>query len=368
LLLLSIFAFARPASAAGVGEVIEGFDFTSWQNIADESGTGLNVRALVGELSQPGELPDFTALISELAARLRSLAAAMLPDILLLVGPALLWAINRSVLSPGDGALSGAAGYVCYLVAAAALIRLFSAQLHGARQAVAQVGRLIERASPILTALTVAVGGVTTGASVQPMGVIAASLIATLVRNVAFALCGAAAILAVIGNLHDRVKLQGLYKLTKSTCNWLMGAAMVAFLGVMTVNGMLGSAKDGVSIRTAKFAVDELLPVVGGEVADAMDAMILSSLLVKNAAGVTGLIVLLALCFEPIARLTLTLIVCRLSAAVIEPIAEGPLGGLMEQFAGVCQMLLVALATAMALFMVLVGVVIGAGNAVVMMR
>ena len=174
---------------------------------------------------------------------------------------------------------------------------------------------------------------------------------------------GGAAALAAAGNLNPRMSLKGLHRLFCSVGNWLLGGVMAAFLGLSTVGNLLGSARDGLTIRAAKYAVDNLMPVVGGDMADAMDAVARSARLVREAAGVTSLALLGSVCLRPILRLAMELVCYRLAAALTEPVADGPLRTCMEQTAQAAQLLMVAVAVSMAIFATLAGVVLSAGRA-----
>ena len=50
--------------------------------------------------------------------------------------------------------------------------------------------------------------------------------------------------------------------------------------------GRSAAAVDGVSIRTAKYAMDNFIPIVGGMFADTVDTLVGCSLIVQNAVGV----------------------------------------------------------------------------------
>ena len=60
----------------------------------------------------------------------------------------------------------------------------------------------------------------------------------------------------------------------------------------MAIQGLTGSTYDGVTLRTAKFAMDKFVPVVGGMFSGTMDTLIGCSLVVKNGVGVMGLILI----------------------------------------------------------------------------
>ncbi|NLG24014.1 MAG: hypothetical protein GX558_01555 [Clostridiales bacterium] len=358
---------ATPAPSGELDRALAGVDQNAWQQAADGAGVDLDAGALIGRLAK-GEPLGGQDVLAALADTAMGELRLLLPDLMLLLGPALLWAINRQLLTGEGQSLSGAAGYLCYLVEAGVLIRLFGSQAATARQVVMQMDRLMEFLSPTLAAMLAAVGGASSAAALEPLSAIAGSMLSTLINRVALTLSACGAAFAVLGNLNERMTLHNLYKLCKSTHNWLLGVAMAGFIGVLTVNGMMGASRDGLSIRTVRYTVRNMVPAVGREVADTLDTVVASALLVKNAAGVTGLILLVSLCMRPLIHVAMVMLACRLSAALVEPVASGPVTALIEQFAGVMQMLLVALIAGAVLLIVTVGAMLTAGNVIAMLR
>ena len=357
----------RALGEENTDKILDGLDVSGLQELQDETGGDLQVADLLGQLAR-GEMELSPQNLIDQAGRLFwnefigfwPLAAA-------LTAPVLLWAVLRQ-FKGGQGGLSQAAGYVCYLITALALLTIFAEQIQRIKEAVDRVGRLTQNLFPILMTLLSATGGAGLSGMLSPGAAAASAILTQLVQGTAMTIISMAAILAVIGNLSPSLRLDGLFKLAKSCANWLLGCLMVAFLGIMSVQGMLGSAYDSASVETVRYAVDNLMPIVGGEVADTLDVLISSALLVKNAAGVTGLILLLQISLEPVLHLVAVMLMLRIISALTEPVAEGPVLSCMNQFSEVMRCLLVAIVCAAVLFMVLVGASLGAGNALARMR
>lgn len=347
--------------AQTIEEVVDGLELSAWQEEAD----GIDVRELILQLCTQPEAIDWEGLLRQAAEGVRA-ALSFLPGALLtLTAPALLGALNRRFLS---GGLAGAAQLTCLLGEAQALLALFLQELEAARQAVERVGSLTEQVYPVLLTLLSMTGGSGAAGLMRPLYAFASGTLAGIVYRSAFVLASCAAALAVAGHLSGEVRLNRLFSLLQSASTCVTGACMTAFLAMLTAGGALGAARDGVSIRAAKYAVDSLLPVVGGEVAGAMDAVALSASLVRDAAGLTGLVLLASVCAAPIARLVGCLLVCRLAAALAEPLHAGEISACLEDFAGVLRMLLVAMCACAVLFVILVGTALRAGSLIFSMR
>ncbi len=351
---------AEDAASAAASAALEELDLSGWQAVVDEAGAELDVVALAAKLARGEEEFSPEALVALLRGALLGQAQALFPRLMAVMGPALLWALSGQLL--GAGRLKEMAGYICFLAGAGALLVLFAGQMNVACAAIRRLGRLMEQVFPVLMALMSSTGGAGTANLLQPLAVFGGGTLSTLLERTATVAAGSAAVLAVIGNFTARISLKSLFSLCCSAGNWLMGGVMAAFLGLGGICGVMGAARDGVTIRAAKYAVDNLLPVVGGDVADTMDAMLMGALLVRSAAGVTGMLAMLAVCLRPVLDLILTMLLCRLAAALIEPVTDGPLVTCARQMAQAVQLLLVALAVSVTLFLTLTGVVLGCAS------
>jgi stage III sporulation protein AE len=136
----------------------------------------------------------------------------------------------------------------------------------------------------------------------------------------------------------------------------------------MAVQGMGAAAFDGVTLRTAKYAVDNFVPIVGGMMADTMDTIIACALLVKNALGITGLALLAAACVAPMVKIIGCALVFKLCAAFVEPVADSALVDLMDDFSGVLVMLFTVLLAVAAMFFLLIAQLLLVGNLTVALR
>ena len=187
-------------------------------------------------------------------------------------------------------------------------------------------------------------------------GALAVSLTGGALMQTAFALSACMAALSVIGNLSERLTTEGLFRLCKRAACWLLGCASTLFLGLMKADALLESGRDALAFRAAEYAVDKLLPVIGKDVSDTLGTIASGTAVIRSAVGVTGTAVMLALCLEPALALICDMLVCRLAAALSEPVAAGPLTRCLKGFADALMILLLVQVSAAALFLILAGV------------
>ncbi len=236
------------------------------------------------------------------------------------------------------------------------------------KQTVETMSDWMEALFPLMVTLLAAVGGTASASFYQPAVMAAAGSMTTLVGQVTMPLAVSVAVLSVAGSISDGFRVSRLCKLLRQAACWSIGLGFTVFIGVMTVQGIGAAGVDGISIRTAKFAMDRFIPIVGGMFADTVDTLVGCSLVVNNALGVFGLILLLGALLVPLVRMALTMLMYRAAAALMEPVADGPLLRAIGGFADVFQLLFVIQLSVGAMFMLLVAQLLTAANWTVMLR
>jgi stage III sporulation protein AE len=174
--------------------------------------------------------------------------------------------------------------------------------------------------------------------------------------------------LSIVRRIGERASLTKLAKLVKDCCKWLVGILTTVYVGIISLQGLTAGSFDGVSVRTAKYALNNFVPVAGRMVADTVDTVLGCSLLIKNALGVTSIVITALILLTPLLTILGGMFAFRLAAAISEPVAMDRLPAMMGGVADVLGMLFGAVLAVGAMFMVTVGLLISAGNAAVMLR
>ena len=359
LALAALLLLLGAARADGMEQAVEALPLDELQDFARESGVSLDVRGLVSRLTAGSAAGEAMPLAEALRAMAADAARGALPSALALAAPALLWALGRQLT--GGGRLGAAGELVCALTEASLLAGMYAEQAGAARASLLRIAGLIERFHPVMSALLAACGAPGLAGLMAPAGALATGLIASVMAGAVLSLSAAAAVLAAADSL-GQMNFSGLFKLCVSAANWLLGGATTAFLGLMTAGGLLEGARDGMALRAAEYAVDSLLPVIGGDLADALGAVTSGAALLQGAVGVTGAALLVGACLAPMLRLMAAILGCRLAAALAQPAADGPLVRCLNGFADALRLLFLAQAACAALFLAIAGAGVAAGG------
>lgn len=114
-----------------------------------------------------------------------------------------------------------------------------------------------------------------------------------------------------------------------------------AFFAYLLIGGVIGKTVDGVMINAARFGVKSYVPIIGGYVSDGFDVVLAGCALVKNAVGMTGLLILLSVVVAPVGKLIAFDLILRFAAGVVEPLGVSGISDMLMKISK-CAGLLIA--------------------------
>ena len=174
---------------------------------------------------------------------------------------------------------------------------------------------------PVLLTLMAALGGVVSVSVYQPLMLILSTTITGIISSLVLPLFIGTIIFTIIGNLSDSVRLGKLTKVFKSTGEWVLGIIFSVFLTFLSIQGITGATADGITLKSAKFAISSYVPILGGYLSDGFDLMLASMVLIKNSLGLTVVIILLGIIILPLMQVIMFSLCLKITSAIIEPVS-----------------------------------------------
>ena len=212
-----------------------------------------------------------------------------------------------------------------------------------------------EAFNPILMTMSTLAGAVNTSAVLTPMTGLCTLIIQRLMMSVCTTLCSLSAITAVSGNICSEIRLGKLRDLLKKLLYWISGSVTTGFITLLTLQGRLSAGRDNTAARTVRFAAENLIPIIGGNISDSMDALLSSAVSILNVLGISGLLLLAAAVAVPALRIAAAALTLRFLSSAAEPMGDEGLSACISQFADATEMLLVILLASLVLCAMLVG-------------
>lgn len=258
--------------------------------------------------------------------------------------------------------------YVQYILIVTIVMSNFSDLILSITNTIQNLVGFMNSLVPLLITLMIYTGNIATSSLLEPIILIIIEFISNIILTLILPGVSIITALMVVSKLSDKVQIGKLTRFFKSSIVWFLGIILTVFVGVVSLEGTLASSVDGITAKTAKAAVSSMIPVVGKILGDSVDSVLGCGLVLKNALGVVGVIIIIGICATPIIKLSVLTIMYSLSSAIIEPLADEKIVKLLEDFSGIFKLLLGILCAVAVLLIIGTTLVIKISNSGMMYR
>lgn len=206
--------------------------------------------------------------------------------------------------------LAGAVAISCLLLAGT------KSMLHlGARTVndISEYGKLL---LPVMTAALAAQGGVTTSAALYTCTAAFNAFLTALISKYLIPMIRIYLALAVASGAIGERALKQLQGLIKWSGTWCLKIILYAFTGFLSITGVVSGSTDAAALKAAKLTISGMVPVVGSILSDASEAVLVSADLAKNAAGIYGILAILAVFLMPFLQIGVHYLLLKLTAGI----------------------------------------------------
>lgn len=221
---------------------------------------------------------------------------------------------------------------------------------------------------PLLLTLMVYTGNIATSTILEPIILCASNFIGNIIADVLIPIVLIIVVFSIISKISERIQIEKMSKFLKSGVVWFLGVVLTIFVGVVSLEGTLSSSVDGVTAKTAKAAVSSVIPVVGKVLGDVVDSVLGCGVILKNAIGFVGVIVIIGICIMSIIKIATLSIIYSLASAVVQPVADEKIVKLLDEMSGVFKLLLAILCSLSVILIVGITMVVKISNSGMMYR
>lgn len=264
-----------------------------------------------------------------------------------------------------DESISQVAFYACYVLIIMVLSKSFIISISVAKDVINNISNFMSALLPILITMISLSGGITAATTLDPIVLGAVVFIPKVYSNVIIPMILMGFVLEFANNISTEYKITNLCKLFRQIVIWFQGIIVTAFIGLLTIRGITSTTIDAVTLKTAKFAVDNFIPIVGKAFSDAITSVAGYSLIIKNAISSIGLIVIILILLYPLIKLVLITLIYKLSAALVEPISDSRITKSIEAAGNSMVLIISCVLTVTLIFFILIGIMASSGRFIV---
>lgn len=243
--------------------------------------------------------------------------------------------------------------YVQYIAIVTVIMTNFSDVIQMVKTTTDNLVGFINTLIPVLISLMLYTGSIATSSILEPIVLFLINFIGNMIQNILIPVILLVTSISIISKISDKVQVEKIAKFLKSSTTFFLGLALTIFVGVVSLEGTLSSSIDGITAKTAKTIVSTAVPVVGKILGDVVDSVLGCGVILKNAVGFLGVIIIIGICILPILKLSILTISYKLLASVSEVIADSKIVSLLDQIADIFKILLGILVAVS--FMVMIG-------------
>ena len=337
--IIFIFAVTMPCYAEDTGEEIlqdqqEEFEIQDFLKNAEEY-TGeffqdidieeiLN-QAISGEVDNSTILKRILNLFgSEVTTNIKSLVGILA----IILIHSILKSISDSLENDG---ISKLIYYVQYILIVTIIMGNFSEIIKLVQETSNNLVGFMNMLVPLLIMLMTYTGSITTSSVLEPIILFMVNFIANIIQTLIIPLVLVYTSLVILSKISDKVQIDRLSKFFKSGVVWFLGIVLTIFVGIVSLEGTLSSSVDGITSKTTKAVVSSAIPVVGKILGDAVDTVLGCGVILKNAIGVLGVIIIIGICIMPIIKLGILMLSYKILSAIVQPIADEKIVSLLEE-------------------------------------
>lgn len=258
--------------------------------------------------------------------------------------------------------------YVQYIAIVTVIMNNFSNVITMVKETATNLVGFMNSLVPILVSLMLYTGSITTSSILEPAILFMINFIGNIIQSFLIPAVLIAATLSIVSKIGDKVQIDKISKTFNSGIIWILGVILTTFVGVISLEGTLSSSIDGITAKTAKAIVSSSIPIVGKILGDAVDTVLGCGIILKNAIGVIGVVIIIGICIMPIIKIAILIISYKILASISEPIADTKIIKLLEQIGDIFKVLLAILCSISVMVIVGTTLVIKISNSGMMYR
>ena len=301
----------------------------------------------------------FSLLGENIKSALTTIASVMVVVII----HSLLKAISENL---GNENVSKIAYYIEYILIITLVMTNFSTIITEMKEAIQNLTGFANTLIPLMITLMMTTGNIVSSGMLQPILLLLITFISNFMTNILIPIALVSTALGIISKISDQAQVGKLSKFLHSSMVWILGTVLTLFVSVTSLEGGLTASVDGVTAKAAKTAISSVVPVIGSILGDAVNTIVGCSNIIKNAVGMVGIIVIIAICIRPILQLAVLTVTYYLGAALCEPIADEKVVGILEQMGGTFKIFLAVMFALTALLIIGIAIVMKISNSGIM--
>ena len=282
-----------------------------------------NIKSKVYSIISGENAVTYSSFFASIFSIFVELIVKYLPMLSLIVAIGVISNLLNGIKSKfNEKSTSGLIHFVCFLAVVVLTVGMVSSiskiSISSVNSMVSQMNAIF----PILLTLMIGIGATASAGVFQPIVAIISTYVADFFTYLILPLFMVSFVFGIINNLSDNIKLDKFNSFISSLFKWCVGLVFTLFFAVFTIQGISAGSFDSLSIRTTKYTIRSYIPIMGGYLSDGMDLILSSTILIKNAVGLVGVLMIISSIISPLLEIVVFSLLLKLVSAILQPMGN----------------------------------------------
>lgn len=247
------------------------------------------------------------------------------------------------------------------LVATVVLVKLTST-VSLASMAISVASNFVYAFIPVFCSIVVASGGITTGFSTNTTLLILAQGLSFISSNVFMPIVNCYLALGVTSSLRYELNLDKLLSSVKKIITTCISFVSGVFVSVLSVKTAVAGRADMFGLRSIRFAINSVVPVIGSSISEGLLSIQAYSSLIKSSVGIVGVMAVVLVFLPSIIEVVLWRISLTLCVIVSDIFGDKSVSAVLNAFLNTLLLINVILILSMVTTVISFGILIAAGG------
>lgn len=362
-LLIPISSYSMDYSEEEYNETLSSYDLSSFEKELDadtykmldelgvldfsyESITGLSFNDIVG-------------LLKSLFQKKAELPIKSSVTVLIFI---LLSAFLQSLKSESDDSVNMIYSTATALLVATVVLVKLTSTVSLASMAISVASNFVYAFIPVFCSIVVASGGITTGFSTNTTLLILAQGLSFISSNVFMPIVNCYLALGVTSSLRYELNLDKLLSSVKKIITTCISFVSGVFVSVLSVKTAVAGRADMLGLRSIRFAINSVVPVIGSSISEGLLSIQAYSSLIKSSVGIVGVMAVVLVFLPSIIEVVLWRISLTLCVIVSDVFGDKSVSAVLNAFLNTLLLINVILILSMVTTVISFGILIAAGG------
>jgi len=219
----------------------------------------------------------------------------------------------------------------------------------------------------VMITLLMTSGAIISATALEPTLLSIVEIGVWVIENIFVPLVMISTALNIVNGISDKFKTEKMVKFMNNTVRWGLTVMMTIFVSLAGLKSIASSGADGLTIKLSKFVTANLVPMVGGILAESVETVMNCSVVIKNSVGIFGIICLGLIAIRPALKLGAMLLLFRITAAIAEPVSDEKVVGCLSKIGDSVSVLFSMIVAVVVMFVMVVTIVLNAGNTAIIL-